>query len=119
MLGESSMFFEISFQSSTVAELINEVIIIGGFKHIDVSDDVGWCFEVREYVDLIEDSFFQFRHFLELVSVHHFDGDFLLGLHIECTKDDWVSASANLLLQIVIFNDFSHNTYKIIISHHQ
>lgn len=35
------MFFEISFQSSTVAELINEVIIIGGFKHIDVSDDVG------------------------------------------------------------------------------
>jgi|688.fasta_scaffold244632_1 hypothetical protein len=80
------MFFQISFQSSTVAELVNEVIIIGGFKHIDVSDDVKGRFKVGEYVDLIEDSFFEFGHFLELVSVHHFDGNFFLCLHIECPK---------------------------------
>lgn len=82
------MFFEVSLQSSTVTELVNEVIIIGGFKHIDVSDDVSRRFEVGEYVDLIEDSFFKFWHFLELVSVHHFDGNFFLCLHIECTKHD-------------------------------
>jgi len=115
--GERAALSEKLFKSAAVAVLIDEVVVIGGFEHVDVADDVGMGVERGENVDLVERAFLELGALLELGRVHHLYGHFLLRLRVECAEDRGVGPSADLCLQVVVLDDLAH--YDIITSRHQ
>ena len=44
-------------EGSSVAELVDEVEVVGSFEHVDVFDDVGAGLEGGEDVDLVHGAF--------------------------------------------------------------
>jgi hypothetical protein len=54
LLGEGSLLLHEFIESSTVAVLIDEVEVVGGFEHIDVLDDVGAALEGGKNVNFID-----------------------------------------------------------------
>jgi predicted RNase H-related nuclease YkuK (DUF458 family) len=53
-LRKGPMLFEETFKATSIAKLVDEVVIIGSFEHVDILDDVLGGFEVGEDVDFIE-----------------------------------------------------------------
>lgn len=106
--GEGAALAEKLFESAAVAVLIDEVVVIGGFEHVDVADDVRVGVEGGEDVDLVEGAFLELGALLELGRVHHLYGHFLLRLHVDCAEDRGVGSSADLCLQVVVLDDLAH-----------
>ena len=82
--GEGSLFLHKFIKSASVAELIDEVEVVGSFKHIDVFDDVGAGLEGGEDVDLVDGTFLQLGDLSEFLGLDNLDGHFLFGYHVNC-----------------------------------
>ncbi len=108
-LRECSMFSEEDFKVAPIAILIDEVIIIGSFEHVYISDDMRGGFQIGEDIDLVESSLLKFGTLLKFVSVHHFYGNLLLRLHVEGLENGGVGSLPYFNLQVIVLNDLSHN----------
>ena len=53
-----SFFAEHAFEGASIAVLVDEVKIVGGFEHIDILDDMLIFFNVGQDVDLVDCTFF-------------------------------------------------------------
>lgn len=101
---ESFLFWEGTFflhefvESASVAELVDEVEVVGSFEHVYVLDDVGTGGEARKDVDLVDCAFLEFGDLPELFSLNYLDGHFLLGDHVDCLVDLCVDSLSQLLL---------------------
>ena len=51
------LFWKKTFKSTTVAVLINEIEVIGGFEHVNVLDDVVVLFNIGQNIDLVDCAF--------------------------------------------------------------
>lgn len=56
--GDNSLFSEHSFEGSSIAVLIDEIEVIGGFEHIDIFDDMLIFFNIGEDIDLVDGALF-------------------------------------------------------------
>ena len=45
-------------KSASVAVLVDEVEVIGGFEHVEIFDDVGVGFDIGEDVDFVDSALF-------------------------------------------------------------
>lgn len=54
---EGSLFLHKFIEGASVAELVDEVEVVGSFEHVDVFDDVGAGLEGGEDVDLVDGAF--------------------------------------------------------------
>jgi hypothetical protein len=61
---ECSFFWEGTFflhefvHGPSIAILVDEVEVVGGFKHVDIFDDIGAALKGGEDVDLVDCAFF-------------------------------------------------------------
>ena len=80
--GEGSLFLHKFIKGASIAELIDEVEVVGGFKHVNVFDDVGAGLKGGEDVDLVDGAFLQLGDLPKLLGLNYLDGNFLFGYHV-------------------------------------
>lgn len=76
-LGNYPVLPQHAFQGASVAVLVDEVEIVGGFEHINVLDNVLVLLYIGQNVDLINSAFFQFLVLLESPDFDDLNGIFL------------------------------------------
>ena len=113
------MLSEELFEVAAVAVLIDKVIVIGCFEHVDVADDVGVGVERGQNVHLVESALFQLGTLLELGRVNHLNGYLFLRLHVDCLVDGGVGSLADLSLQVVVLDDLTHQMILLPSLRHQ
>ena len=82
--GEGSLLLHKFIEGASVAELVDEVEVVGGLEHVDVFDDVGAGLEGGEDVDLVDGAFLQLGDLSEFLGLDDLDGHFLFGYHVNC-----------------------------------
>ena len=100
-------------QSSTVTELIDEVVIIGSSEHFYEFDDVD-VVDLGEDGDLVVGELAEFRSVLEFLDVHYFHCENLLVFTVLCLVDITILTLTYLLQQDVILNYLIHFTCILI-----
>lgn len=55
--GKFTLLGQQVFEGASVAVLVDEIEVIGGFEHVKIFDDVGMSFDVGENVDLVDSAF--------------------------------------------------------------
>ena len=103
------LFLHQLVHSPSVAVLVDEVEVVGCLQHIDVLHYVGTVLQVRQDVDFIYGAFLQFGDLFEFLCLDHLDGNFLLGDHVDGFVDLGIDSLTQLLLELVVFNYFSHS----------
>lgn len=108
LFGEGSLLLDKFVERAPVAELIDEVEVVGSLEHVDILDDVGAALEGRQDVDLINCAFLQLGDFSELLGLHHLDGHLLLRLQVHGFVDLRIDSLSQLLLQLVVLYYLAH-----------
>jgi hypothetical protein len=108
-LRQWAFFLEQFVEGASVAELVDEVEVVGCFEHVDVLDDVGAGLKGRQDVDLVDGAFLEFGDFSELFGLDDLDGDLLLGDHVDGFIDLGIDSLAELLFELVVLNNFTHS----------
>ena len=116
LLVEPALGLDVLSQRSTVTELIDEVVVVGGAEHLDELDDVGVA-DLGEDGDLVVGELAELGGVLELLDVHDLDGVDALVLPVLGLVDVAVLALPDLLLQDVVL-DYLDHLPKYIIKHH-
>jgi hypothetical protein len=106
--GEGAFLLHEFIHGATIAELVDEVEVVGGFEHVDVLHDVGTVLQVGEDVDLVNCAFLQLRNLPELLRLHHLYRHLLLRPQMHRLVYLCVHALSQLLLQLVVFDYFPH-----------
>ena len=112
------IFSENRFECSSIAELINEIEVVGSFEHIDVFDDVLIFFYICEDINLINCAFLQFFVLLETTNLDNLDSVLFVIIFIDCPVNFSVCAFSNNLVKSVILYYANHQTIIIKISHY-
>lgn len=112
-LGEDSILAEDTFKRSSVTVLVNEVEVVGCFKHIDVFDDVLVFFYICEDVNLINRALLKLFIFLETTYFDHLYSVLLPVILVYCSVDLTISPLTDYLVQRVVLN-YTHHTTNII-----
>lgn len=115
LLRKASLLLEQFLKCSSIAVLIDKVVVIGSFEHIEIFDDVWTRLECAEDVDLVVGALLELRVLLEFLGFDHLYGDLLLCLDVYAFEDGGVHPAAYLVLQVVVLDRFSHlfNYYKM------
>lgn len=95
-------------ESTSVAVLIDEVVVVGCFKYFYESDDVSGVFDFREGLDFVDGELFQFGTHFELLNTNDFDSDDLVGLVVDGFVDFAEFALADDGVQHVVFDLLAH-----------
>lgn len=107
-LREWTLFLHKFVESSAVAILINEVEVIGSFKHVNVFDDVGTTLESGQDINLVHSTLFQFWNLPELFSLHNFNCNFLFCDKVDCLVYFRIHALTQLFFEFIVFNYLPH-----------
>lgn len=66
--GEAPLLLDHLIEGATIAELIDEIVVVSGFEHIDVGYYIGaFVAYLRQDIDLIDGALLQLRRILELL----------------------------------------------------
>jgi hypothetical protein len=113
LLIEPALGLDVLGQRSTVTELIDEVVVVGGAEHFQELDDVE-VVDLGEDGDLVVGELAEFGRMLELLHIHHFYREDLLVFTVFGLVDVPVLALTYLLKQDVILNNLVHFTCILI-----
>lgn len=94
-------------QSPFVAELVEEVEVVGGFEDLDEPDYVGAA-DFAQDLDLVKSALLEFPVLFEFVDVDDFDGYGSVGVGVDASVDLAVLAFADLLVDCVVLDDLDH-----------
>ena len=86
-LRERLVVLENGFESAPAAKLVDEVVVVGGFEHVEVAHDVGALGQGRQDVHLVVGALKQLGCLLQALSAHHFYRHWLLCMHVDCPVD--------------------------------
>jgi hypothetical protein len=110
LLGQGALLLHEFVQSSAIAVFIDKVEVVGCFEHIDVFDDVGAALQRGEDVDFVDCALLQLGDLLELLRLHHLDRHLQFRDQVHCLVDLRVDSFSQLLLELVVFDDFTHSS---------
>ena len=102
--GYDSVLAEHALEGASVAVLVDEVEVVGGFEHVDVLDDVLIFLYVREDVDLVNGTLLQLFVFLEPPHLDDFDGVLLVVEFVDGPEDLSVGPLSDDLVKGVVLN---------------
>lgn len=85
-------------EGAPIAELIHEVVVVGGFQHVQVPNDMRRGLHVRKRLYLVDGAFLQLGYLFELGNFDNFDSHHLFGDHMDALVDLAVGALPNELL---------------------
>ena len=95
-------------QSSTITELIHKIVIVFGFKHFIVHDNMVSLSNHSEGLHFIHRTFLQLRVLMQFLGGNDFDGILLVSFGVFCPVDFTVVALPNYLEERVIVDHFDH-----------
>lgn len=72
---KTALRFDLLFESSSVAEFVDEVVIIGGFEDLDEAYDMSGVLDFGQGLNFVDGELFQFGAHFELLDFDDFDGD--------------------------------------------
>ena len=72
---KTALRFDLLFESSSVAEFVDEVVIIGGFEDLDEAYNMGGVLYFGQGLDFVDGELFQFGAHFKLLDFDDFDGD--------------------------------------------
>lgn len=98
---------DLLLQSPFVAELVEEVEVVGGFEDLDEPDYVGAA-DFAQDLDLVKSALLEFPVLFEFVDVDDFDGYGSVGVGVDASVDLAVLAFADLLVDCVVLDDLDH-----------
>jgi uncharacterized membrane protein len=107
LFGQPAFLLDEFCECPSIAELIDEVVVIGGSQHFYELDDVGMG-HLAEDADLVVGELRQLGRRLELVRVHHLHRVQLLRRLVLRLIDVAVLPSTDLLLQDVVLDHLVH-----------
>lgn len=105
--GQLPLLFDVLGQCPSVAELIDEVVVVGGPEHLDELDDVG-VVDLGKDGDLVVGELAELGSVLELFDVHDLDCVVLFGLPIFGLVDVSVLPLPDFLQKDVVLYDLVH-----------
>lgn len=119
-LGETSFLLNHPVQGTPIAELVDEVIVVGCLEHIDVGDYVGaFVAYLRQDVDFVDGALLQLGRIFEFLGGDYFYCELLACDDVLGPVDLGECALTHQLHQHVLFDCFAHVTmlllYTIII----
>ena len=106
LLPELSLLLQLAVESLAIAELVNEVEVVGGFEHLDKLDDVGALLDPGEVPDLIGRAFLEAGVLLELLDGDDLDGILLLSEVVDPLVDLAEAALAQGVQEGVVLDHF-------------
>ena len=104
-------------QCSLVAELIEEVEIVGSFEYLNETDDMGTV-NFGQDLDFIEGAFFELGVFFILLDVDDFDGHLFLSSGIDASVHFPVLSLPYLFVKGVVLDDLDHSVIFIYLNFH-
>lgn len=115
-LGETAVFLDHLVEGAAIAELVNKIIIVGGFEHIDVGDYVGaFVAYLGQNVDFVDGALLQLGRILELLRRDHLYGELLACDDVLGLVDFGEGALAHQLHEHVLLHCFTHADCAFII----
>ena len=104
-----SLGLDVLCKSAAVAELVDQIVVVGSSEHLNELDDVDMV-DFAEDGDLVIGELAQFGCMFEFLHVHDLHCKHSLCLAVLCLVDVAVLARPYLLLEDVIFDYFIHQT---------
>ena len=102
-------------QSSTITELIHKVVIVFGFKHFIVHDNVVSLSNHGKGLYFIHCTLLQLGILMQFLGGNDFNSILLVGFGVFCPVDFTVVALPNDLEERVIVDHFDHEDNKRLI----
>ena len=102
-----SFLFDVFSQSTSIAVLIDQVVVVGSSEHFNEFDDVRMV-DFGQDCDLIVGELTQFGCMFKLLNVHNFDCIMLVRLPIVCFIHITILSLPYFLQKDIIFDDFVH-----------
>lgn len=99
--------FDLTLQSTTVAQLIHQVDVIGGSKYL-IKFNYVFVFDLGKNVYFVTNEFIQLWKFLEFIHRHLLDCHFLPTNRVLSTVDAAVATFPKNILQDVVLYLFAH-----------
>ncbi len=99
---------ELGLEGSPVAELIDEVEVVGSLEHVDVLDDMIVFLDISEDVNFIYCAFLQLLVLLEPADLDHLHRVLLSIVLIRRSVDLTVGPFPDYLVEGIVFNDAHH-----------
>ena len=106
-LSEFAFLFDEFGKGSSVAVLVNQVVVVGGSEHLYEFDDVG-VVNLGQNGDLVVGELTEFWGVFELLDVHDFDCVILVGFAVLGLVDVAVLTLADLFEEGVVLDHFVH-----------
>ena len=106
--GEGTSISQKIFQGATLAELIDQVDIVGTFDHFNKFDNINILFKSPQSLYLIFHELWQFRYGFEFIEFDHFYGNLDAGIDVEGTIYFTVLAFAEVACHSVVVYYFYH-----------
>lgn len=94
-------------QCSSIAVLINKIVVVGSSKHLYKFDYVG-VIDFGENGYLVIGEFAEFRCMFEFLDIHNFDSIVLMCFLVFCFVDITILSLPNFLDKNVILDNFVH-----------
>ena len=105
---EFSSKFNFLFKGTSIAVLIDEVVVVGSFEDFDEPDNMSGILNFTESLDLVDGELFEFRADFEFLYFDDFDGNDLIGFLIDGSVDLSKLTFSNNIVQDVVLYFFSH-----------
>lgn len=81
------MQFDLLLEGTSIAEFVDEVVVVGGLQDFNEANDVGGVFYFGQSLYFVDGEFLEFGAHLKLFDFDDFDGDKLTSLLIESLVD--------------------------------
>lgn len=108
LLTEMPLPLDLLVQSTAIAKLIDEVVIVGSLENLDESDHMGSILDLGQGLDFIDGEFLEFRAELKLLHLDDLDGHGLPVLLVDRLVHLTELALSDHVVQYVIFYLFAH-----------
>lgn len=113
-LFEATVQFDFLFEGASVAELIDEVVVVGSFKNFNEANHMRGVFYLRQSLNFVDGELLQLRAHLELFDFNDLDSHQLASLFVESFVNLPEFSLADHCLQNVVFYFFAHRQSLII-----
>ena len=107
------MLFDLLLKGTSVAILIDEVVVVGCFQDLDEPDHVGCVFDLGEGLDFIYSELLELRAYFEFLDLDDLDGHCLVGLFVDGLVDLSELALADYVVEHVVLYLLAHLTVRL------